>query len=544
MKVPDQIAIALKQHGIDVIFGIVGIPIVELAECFVQHGIRFIACRNEQSCSYAASAYGYLTKKPGVILVVGGPGIVHALAGIYNSYMNKWPLLVLAGSSEDEYHGGFQELDQLSFMAPWAEFKGRINPENAGYLIYSAIKTSTLQNGVSYIDIPGNLMDKEIECTSSTVIHEVISSKRCGPDMSAVKSAAELLVSGKRILVVVGRGCINYSQELREFVQQYRLPFLPTPMAKGILPDSHVLNVNGARSLALKTAEIVLVLGARLNWMLHYGEPPKWKKGVIFIQVDNDLSSLGLNNSAGLKYAVHSDTLLFVQALKKILPTNWKYRGVSDEIENNIALNKIKLEKKEILPEGAQLNYHAVYAKIRRNLVDKNTILILEGANTMDIGRICFPTDYPRHRLDAGTNASMGVGVGYALAAKIAEPKKDIVAILGDSAFGFSCAELETAVRNNLGIVVIIMNNGGIYHGNTDENLTRTTDLTSECRYDMVGKGFGCEGFLIRYLSELDYEFRRALNASKVGITTVLNVIIEAGSQAKLSFGWQSKSKV
>ncbi|AGO12305.1 AaceriAEL055Cp [[Ashbya] aceris (nom. inval.)] len=543
MKVSDQIAVALKQHGIEVVFGIVGIPIVELAEKLSEHGIRFIACRNEQSCSYAASVYGYLKNKPGALLVVGGSGVVHALAGIHNAWVNKWPLLVIAGSTEDEYKGGFQELDQLRIVSPWTSFQGRLSLDNVNYMVYTAVKTALLQQGVSYLDVPGRLIN--MDAAGPLVSKPVeIQRVRSGPDSSRVHEAAKLLQNGKNVLVVVGRGCAEYPTAVRKFVERYKLPFLPVPMAKGIVPDSHELNVNGCRSLALKRAEVILVLGARLNWILHYGSAPKWNADATFIQVDRDPATLGHNNSRGVNYSVLSDVELFIDAITTVLPQSWQYRGVDEEVLDKIRENGVKLQRRAQIAPGSPLNYHAVYSVLRKLIDDKNTILSAEGANTMDNSRLWFGTDYPKRRLDAGTGATMGLGIGYAMSAKLAHPDKFVVALEGDSAFGFSCMELETAVRNKVGLVVVVMNNGGIYHGNPGNGPVRTTDLSPECSYHLVGQGLGCHGALVRTLDELKKEFPQALQNSMKNITTVLNVILEPGTQTNVSFGWQAKSNM
>lgn len=164
----------------------------------------------------------------------------------------------------------------------------------------------------------------------------------------------------------------------------------------------------------------------------------------------------------------------------------------------------------------------------------------------MDQARISFPTDYPKHRLDAGTNATMGIGLGYAIAAKIARPDKSIVLLQGDSAFGFSAMEIETAVRNRLGLVIIVMNNSGIYHGvgQKVEGSLPSTALSQDCRYDLVGQGLGAVGYIVHTLQELENAFKKSLQASLIAKeTSVINVIIEAGKQGKLSFGWQTVKK-
>lgn len=550
LPIPEYFTQLLQQYGVDTVFGIVGIPIVELADTMIGKGIKFIACRNEQSASYAASAYGYLTGKPGVLLVVGGPGLIHALAGIYNSMSNRWPLIVIAGSSEDLHKGGFQELDQVSLLSDHLKFTGKLttDPDVIELVTYNAMRlTTTGTPGVTYIDFPGSLISESIERSPYPV--QSISRIQYMPDTESLQRVVKLLSSdqNKRILVVIGKGAVNASNEVRKLINDYNLPFLSTPMAKGIVPDSHPLNASSARSKALKEAEIVLVLGARLNWILHFGAPPKWDANTIFIQVDCDPESLGQNNQRGVGYSLCGDIGLTVKSLiEKLKLERWAYQGLSRELRSAIKLNHEKLAKKEQIVHHGRLNYNKVYQCLRTFIDDSRTIIVSEGANTMDQARISFPTDYPKHRLDAGTNATMGIGLGYAIAAKIARPDKSIVLLQGDSAFGFSAMEIETAVRNRLGLVIIVMNNSGIYHGvgQKVEGSLPSTALSQDCRYDLVGQGLGAVGYIVHTLQELENAFKKSLQASLIAKeTSVINVIIEAGKQGKLSFGWQTVKK-
>lgn len=550
LPIPEYFTQLLQQYGVDTVFGIVGIPIVELADTMIGKGIKFIACRNEQSASYAASAYGYLTGKPGVLLVVGGPGLIHALAGIYNSMSNRWPLIVIAGSSEDLHKGGFQELDQVSLLSDHLKFTGKLttDPDVIELVTYNAMRlTTTGTPGVTYIDFPGSLISESIERSPYPV--QSISRIQYMPDTESLQRVVKLLSSdqNKRILVVIGKGAVNASNEVRKLINDYSLPFLSTPMAKGVVPDSHPLNASSARSKALKEAEIVLVLGARLNWILHFGAPPKWDANTIFIQVDCDPESLGQNNQRGVGYSLCGDIGLTVKSLiEKLKLERWAYQGLSRELRSAIKLNHEKLAKKEQIVHHGRLNYNKVYQCLRTFIDDSRTIIVSEGANTMDQARISFPTDYPKHRLDAGTNATMGIGLGYAIAAKIARPDKSIVLLQGDSAFGFSAMEIETAVRNRLGLVIIVMNNSGIYHGvgQKVEGSLPSTALSQDCRYDLVGQGLGAVGYIVHTLQELENAFKKSLQASLIAKeTSVINVIIEAGKQGKLSFGWQTVKK-
>lgn len=541
-----------QQYGVDTVFGLVGIPIVTFANDLIAEGIRFIACRNEQSASYAASAYGYLTNKPAVLLVVGGPGLIHALAGMYNSVSNKWPLVVIAGSNDNgahQYQGTFQEMDQISLLGEYLKFKGKLNEQNMSLVTFNAFN-STVQgtSGVAYIDFPGDLIESGAVVEQETrMIASPPQHVRCAPDPIAVElvgnTVAEALSKAQNVLVVIGKGAVHSHKAVRQFIEQYNLPFLPTPMAKGVVPDSHPMNVSGARSLALKKADVVLVLGARLNWILHFGETPKWKEGVIFVQFDSDSSALGTNNAGNVHMSLLGDLALSLDQLAQSLAKHNLDlpRELPQDMQDKIHSNGERMHKLEHTSNTAgELNYHTVYRTLRSLRDDSRTMLVMEGANTMDKARVSFPTDYPLRRLDCGTNATMGVGLGYAMAATLAEPMLDTVLIQGDSAFGFSGMEIETLVRLHLGCVIIVMNNSGIYHGNQPESSTKLSEC---CRYDIVAQGLGAEGRLVTSLDELQRAFTDALVAARSNHTvTLLNVIIEHGKGSSVSFAWQNKT--
>lgn len=543
MQFQDYFTKVLQNYGVDTVFGIVGIPIVELADTMIKHGIKFIACRSEQSASYAASAYGYLTGKPGVLLVVGGPGLIHALAGIYNSMSNRWPLLVLAGSSEAQHRGGFQELDQVSLLKPYVKFSGQLNTSNIDVLTYDALRLAqSTTAGAAYLDIPGNLINSTVNKDALPHAKNLYMPKS-SPDPSAVQEVSNLIRENpENVLVVVGKGAVHANQEIREFVDRFQLPFLPTPMAKGVVPDSHPLNVSSARSRALQEAKLVLVLGARLNWILHFASAPKWNPDALFVQVDSDASTLGHNNFRSQHLSLWGDVGLTVRLITVSLGS-YRCRGLSSTLQCNIARNAAKLKSQESHQTSPKLNYNVAYANLRPLIDDESTVIVAEGANTMDRARVSFPTDYPRQRLDAGTNATMGVGMGYALAAKVSNPEKTVLVIQGDSAFGFSAMDLETAARNGLALVIVVMNNGGIYHGQnpTSSSLSQlpSTALTEECRYDLVAEGLGAHGYLVQTLQELQTSFIKAQEHAKKGQSTLLNVVLEPGEQKKITFGWQ-----
>lgn len=404
-------------------------------------------------------------------------------------------------------------------------------------------------------------------------------------DPAVILKAAQLLKKARSPLVIVGKGAAYAHAEsaIRELIDRTQIPFLPTPMGKGVVPDSHPLNASSARSAALKNADVVLLLGARLNWILHFGEPPKWSPKAKIIQVDICAEEIG-RNAANAELGIIGDINLVVQQLLASL-SNWKYQPSQSERSflSLLAASAKKNEEKALqaalkpTPSNTPLTFQRAYHIIKTTLnsltppEDGNIVYVSEGANTMDISRSIFPLAHPRQRLDAGTYATMGVGLGYVIAAHTAynlvssderitgqKPKK-IVAFEGDSAFGFSAMEVETMARQRIPALIFVMNNSGIYHGDTtsedawkvlqdqtaandtksDDNKKglRSTSLLYETRYEQLATMCGGKGYFVRTEEELEKATREGfLESERV---TVVNVIVEPGIGKKIQFAWQ-----
>ncbi|KAI5284756.1 hypothetical protein KEM54_001099, partial [Ascosphaera aggregata] len=591
------IARTLKDIGVEVIFGLVGIPVIEIAEEAINLGIKFIAFRNEQACGYAAGAYGYVSGKPGVCLVVGGPGVLHAVAGIGNANVNGFPLLVLAGSAETGLvsKGAFQELDAISFLAPHTKFTYR--PRDASSIaggIKNAYRTCWYgRPGSSYIDLPADLIqgtapsDFRFPASSALVVPPP---HKAAGDPADISRAYTLLKNAKAPLVVVGKGAAYARAEgsIREFVDQTGIPFLPTPMGKGVIPDSHAGNTSTARSVALKNADVVLILGARLNWILHYGEAPKWSTSAKFIQVDISAEEIGKNAGDG-DFGIFGDIKLVVdQLLVLARQDQWRYHleqtpdSYLSLLSISSAKNEAKAQSKRAKPTEPNgfLTYQRAFHIIRSVLnsmspeEEGNIVYVSEGANTMDISRSAFSLLHPRQRLDAGTYATMGVGPGYIIGAHAAFSMqgnaKKIVAFEGDSAFGFSAMEIETLARYKIPALIFVINNSGIYHGDTTTEESwralqqetaigtaspeirkakettkgglRSTSLTWETRYEQLSTMCGGKGHFVKTEKELEEATKEGFSENET--VTVVNVIVEQGIGQRVAFGWQSSGEI
>ncbi|KAJ1965103.1 hypothetical protein GGI12_000987 [Dipsacomyces acuminosporus] len=543
------LAKSLKQQGVEVVFGIVGIPVVEVAEAIQAEGISFISFRNEQSCSYAASAWGFLNQKPGVCLVVSGPGVVHALAGVVNSQVNTWPLVLIGGSCETtlEGAGAFQECLQVEMCRPYTKFAAR--PQSIGQIpsvVERAFRYSiTGRPGATYVDLPADYIQ------GSTPEQQIVQVRQVTPtfaqaDPQDVEEAVRILAKAKSPLFVIGKGAAyaRAENEIRALVDKYQAPFLPTPMGKGVVPDSHPRNASSARSLALKGADVVVLFGARVNWILHFGR--RFNENAKIIQIDICPEEMGVNVPVDVALQGH------LPLVAKQLADALQGPFVADPENNEFVSALVAHSQKNATKQEAKyhdsalpMKYHRAFYEIKQRLPE-DVILISEGANTMDIARTVYDFQEPRRRLDCATFANMGVGLGFAIAAQLHSPSSRVVAIVGDSAFGFSAMELETAARSHLPLVVIVINNNGIYFGLEQDQYDEleaqgrlpSTALTPDIRYELIAEAVGAKGYLVKTPEELGAAVENALQFSGLSL---INCLIAPGGYQKLDFAWMSK---
>lgn len=501
----ELMARSLKQQGVDYMFGIVGFPVQGVASAAQQAGIEFIGMRNEQAASYAAHAAGYLTGRPQACLTVSGPGVIHAFAGLANAQQNCWPMILIGGASPVYQNGmgAFQEERQVELAKPYCKYAHAIeHAERIPFYVAEAVRHSLYgRPGAAYLDFPDDIIRAEVD-ESNGAVPRVEDPPRSLADPQAIEDALSVLESAERPLVVVGKGMAwsRAEDEVRAFIERTQLPFLASPMGKGILPDDDPLSVGAARSTALREADVVFLMGARLNWIMHFGLPPRFADNVRVIQLDISPEEIGRNVPA--EVGLVGDGKVIAQQINTALGNRqWFYPA---ETEWRSTLQAKAAENAETVKGMANdnstpMNYYRAFKDIE-DWLPEDAIIIGEGASTMDIGRTQMMNRLPRHRLDAGTYGTMGVGLGFAIAAAVTNPDKPIVSVQGDSAFGFSGMEIETIVRYNLPIKLIVLNNGGIGGGYGPFEKGKPippSGLTYGARYEGMLEALGGKGMYV-----------------------------------------------
>ena len=539
---------ALKLNGIDTIFGLPGIPITDLTRKMQAEGMRVISFRHEQHAGNAAAAAGFLTQKPGICLTVSAPGFLNGLTALANATTNCFPMILISGSSEREIvdlqQGDYEEMDQLAIARPHCKAAFRVlHAQDIGVGIARAIRSALSgRPGGVYLDLPAKLFSQTMEAVAGrkSLIEVVDPAPRQIPAPDAIARALNLLKGAKRPLILLGKGAA-YAQadaDVRALVEKSGIPYLPMSMAKGLLPDTHAQCASAARSYVLAEADVVLLVGARLNWLLSHGKGKTWGGDKAanrqFIQVD--ISPTEMDSNVAIAAPVVGDIGSCVAALAAGMGDNWAKAPV--EWTSDVFARRDKNVAK--MAETLQLNPSPMNFQSALNVIKNqvkarpDAIIVNEGANTLDFARSIVDMYQPRKRLDVGTWGIMGIGMGFAVAAAVVT-KHPVIAIEGDSAFGFSGMEVETICRYNLPVCVVVFNNNGIYRG-TDVNASGGKDVAptvfvKNARYEMMMQAFGGVGVLASTPAELEKALSEAVASGK---PTLINAIIDetAGTES------------
>lgn len=535
---------ALKLNGIETIYNVPGIPITDLGRMAQAEGIRVVSFRHEQNAGNAAAIAGFLTKKPGICLTVSAPGFLNGLTALANATTNCFPMILISGSSEREIvdlqQGDYEEMDQLAIAKPLCKAAFRVlHAADIGIGVARAIRAACSgRPGGVYLDLPAKLfsqvMDAEAGAKSLVKVIDPAPAQIPGPD--AVARALEVLKGAKRPLIILGKGAAyaQADEEIKALVETSGIPFLPMSMAKGLLPDTHPQSAGAARSTALKDSDVVLLIGARLNWLLSHGKGKTWgdapKK---FIQVD--IEPKEMDSNVEIAAPLVGDIGSVVSALLAGMGQNWPappadwVKTIVTKRDENIAKMAPRLMK-----NSSPMDFHGALGALRTVIKERpDAILVNEGANTLDLARGIIDMYQPRKRLDVGTWGVMGIGMGFAIAAAV-ETGKPVLAVEGDSAFGFSGMEVETICRYNLPVCIVIFNNNGIYRGTDTDPTGRdpgTTVFVKDSRYDKMMEAFGGIGVNVTTPDELKRAVDAAMDSGK---PTLINAVIDpqAGTES------------
>lgn len=540
-KFPEQVtgmyilAEALKRVGITDVYGLIGIPVTEAAYAMQKVGMNFYSFRFEQQAGMAAATHGYLTKSPGVLLTVSSLGFLNGLTATINATVNCYPMIQISGASDptmvDMDMGTYEQLDQLNAARPYVKAAFRCShakdiPRAVARAYRAAV---TGRPGGVYIDMTtpalGEIMNAaDVE---KLFIDPVDVYSPVAPAPEAVTRAAQMIANAKRPAFLFGKGAA-YAQvedKLKTLVETYKIPYYQMSMAKGLLPDDGPYSAISCRSEIMEDADVCIVVGARINWMLSFGKG-KWNPNMKFVQLDVEPREIDRN--VGIAAPLVGDLGLSLDALIAELP---KYKMQADpawlaKLQADTKVKNAKFAKRlaDAANTSPMTHWTALNAIKPIMAANKDVILINEGANTLDDTRDTLDQYLPRHRVDCASWSIMGMGIGSAVGAAVATGKS-VVAIEGDSAFGFSGMEMSTIARFNLPVTVVIFNNGGIYNGvgvdPSGKGAPAPTTLNINDRYDKLGEAFGIASCEVTTPEDLSKALTAAIASKKPALIEV-----------------------
>ncbi len=533
---PDQVtgmrvlAMSLHKIGVDKMYGLVGIPVTEVAYIAQEEGIKFVGFRHEQQAGMAAATHGFLTKTPGVLLTVSSLGFLNGLTSTINATVNCYPMIQISGSSDrdtvDMQQGAYEGLDQFAVARPLVKAAYRVNkPEDIPTAVVRAYRAAISgRPGGVYLDMTvaslGGVIDADkANALIDAMIPPVDPVAEVAPNADSVKRAADLIAGARKPVFLLGKGAA-YAQvddKIRNLIESTGIPYYPMSMAKGLLPDNHPLSALSARSTIMKEADVVVLVGARLNWLLSRGHG-KWNPDGKFVQLDIDPVEIDCNRH--IAAPVVGDLGLSLDALSAAL-AGCKLSADPQWVKEIQAITVAKNASfaKRLEPQTVPMTHWSALSAAKKVIeANPDVILVNEGANTLDDTRDAIDMSLPRHRIDCATWAIMGMGMGSAIGAAVATGKQ-VVAIEGDSAFGFSGMDFSTICRFNLPVTVCIFNNGGIYNGigvsfSNDGDPAPTT-LDVKARYDKLAEAFGAQNYYVTTPAEFATALTEAIASKK-----------------------------
>ena len=525
------VARQLELAGVDTIFGVVAGPMIELFAGAQERGLRVVGCRHEENAAFMASAWGWKRKLPGVIVAGSGPAVTNCVTPMHVATESSMPLVVLGGSAFGPTRGigGFQEADQLAFARPGCKWVQQVDSTEriAEYLHLAMARAVEGRPGAVYLDFPGEVVARRIPEEQAGLRALAPALAAAHPDPAAIEQLADWIAGAERPLVLVGKGAgwSGAGSALEKLVGR-GIPYVASPMGRGIVPDDDPHFVNAARSAALAGADLVLMVGGRFNWIFGFGRPPRFRADAKIVQIDTVAEEM--TSSADVSLGIVADARAAIVALDAALDGRTLASGgregawlqeLAAKREANEAFLSAALEK-----DSVPIDPYRLVAELKAGL-PRDANIAVDGETIMGICRAVLPSFRERSRFNAGTTGCMGTGVPYAVGAKLAEPDRPAVAVVGDYAFGAAVMAVETAARVGAPVVFVVANNEGIAGHLIQDNMLppgspRIASLLP-ARYEKIAEMVDGHAEFVEQPEEIRPALDRALASGKVAVVHV-----------------------
>jgi acetolactate synthase-1/2/3 large subunit len=460
-----------------------------------------------------------------------GPGAINLTTGLANALIDCAPVVAFGGSSPvGQYQkGAFQEIDQVAVMRPvtkWAErvYDAHRIPEYVNLAFRHAMSGKP---GPVYLDLPGDVLYAEVDeekvrwpKTQASVLRG-----RQAAAQSTIDVVVSALEKAERPIILSGSGVLwsRAAAELNAFVDATGMPFYTTPQGRGAIPEDHPFFYASARSVAFKEADFILVVGTRLNYVLSFGSAPRFSPQAKLIRIDSDPAEI--DGSERVDIGIVGDAGTVLKQLTDAMSQRIDPARFSAWRERLSAVESERAPKQEAAVATDQMPIHPLrLCKEVRDFIDRDTILVVDGQEILNFGRQTIPSYRPGHRLNSGPFGIMGVGMPFGIGAKAAKPDHKVVVLHGDGSFGLNAMELDTAVRHNLPVLVIISLNGG---WTADPEKTKPGRDLGYTRFDKMAEALGCHGEYVETPDAIRPALERAAAAVAEGRTAVVNVVTD-----------------
>ena len=477
-----------------------------------------------------ATAYSRVLSRPSACMAASGPGTTNLVTGVAHAFVDCAPVIAIGGSSPVSQFGmgAFQEMDQVAMMRPitrWAEraYDARRIPE----LLSTAFRHAfAARPGPVYLDMPGDVLYRDVDSSDVRWVEPDLTRQRPLGDAQLVDRAIALLEKAERPVLIAGSGILwsAAAGELQAWVERSRMPFWTTPQGRGVIPEDHPLCFLSARATAFREADLVLVVGTRLNYVIDFGRPPRLAAEARMIQIDLDPAELGRTRHVDVGIAGDARAVLG-QLLDAV---DRRLAGRYDRWVAYLAdINEEKRLDAERAMSTDQLPIHPLrLCREVRDFMERDAILCVDGQEILNFGRQSIPTYFPGHRLNSGPFGTMGVGLPFGLGAKVARPDSQVLVLHGDGSMGLNAMELDTAVRHRINVLTVVSNNGG-WTASDRPKAGRDLGYT---RFDLVAKALGCHGEHVEHPAEISPALTRAAQS---GRPAVVNVVTDAAARAR-----------
>ncbi|MBZ9922058.1 thiamine pyrophosphate-binding protein [Mesorhizobium sp. BR1-1-7] len=527
---------ALAREGVETGFYIMGGPINDAVKAAISGGVRMVDTRHEQAAAMAAQAYARVKCKPGLCMGASGPGTINLTLGLANALVDCAPVVAFGGASPvGQYlQGSFQEVDQLAIMRPvtkWAErvYDARRIPE---YVNIALRRAMAGKPGPVYIDLPGDVLYAEVDEAEVVWPKTPASAARSRPaaDAATLSKVADALAKAKRPVIVTGSGILwsQASEQLGAFVDATGIPFYTTPQGRGVIPEDHPYFYAHARSTAFKEADLVLIVGTRLNYVISHARPPRFSETATIVQIDTDADAVGASDRVDI--GIVADAAAVLEQLRDAVKSSLTPDGFAEWREQLATMERKRAPKHEDAIATDQMPVHPLrLCKEVRDFIDRDAILVVDGQEILNFGRQTIPTYRPGHRLNSGPFGTMGVGMPFGVGAKAARPDAQVVVLHGDGSFGLNAMELDTAARHGLPLLVVISLNGGWTADPTKVKPGRDLGYT---RFDKMAESLGCYGEYVERPEDIRPALERGAAAVSKGQTAVINVVTDWRAQS------------